>query len=235
MSDQGNGRTALIVGASRGLGLGLVRRHLERGWSVIATVRGPSPALDALSGARLRIETLDITSVAQIDALAARLGDVTFGHTRLDLLFVNAGILDHRDRLGPDTPDEEFAHLMLTNALAPIRVIARLGALVPADGVVAAMSSGLGSVANNKTSGNEAYRASKAALNTLLRSVAVRDAASGRTYLAVDPGWVKTDMGGADAMLDVATSTAGIADMLESRRGRGGSWFVNYRDSDVAW
>jgi NAD(P)-dependent dehydrogenase (short-subunit alcohol dehydrogenase family) len=230
MSDQGNGRTALIVGASRGLGLGLVQRHLERGWSVIATVRGPSPALDALSGARLRIETLDITSVAQIDALAARLGE-----TRLDLLFVNAGILDHRDRLGPDTPDDEFAHLMLTNALAPVRVIARLAALVPGDGVVAAMSSGLGSVANNETAGNEAYRASKAALNTLLRSVAVRDAASGRTYLAVDPGWVKTDMGGADAMLDVATSTAGIADMLESRRGSGGSSFVTYRDSEVAW
>ena len=230
MPDQGNGRTALIVGASRGLGLGLVQRHLERGWSVIATVRGPSPALDALSGARLRIETLDITSVAQIDALAARLGE-----TRLDLLFVNAGILDHRDRLGPDTPDDEFAHLMLTNALAPVRVIARLAGLVPGDGVVAAMSSGLGSVANNKTAGNEAYRASKAALNTLLRSVAVRDAASGRTYLAVDPGWVKTDMGGADAMLDVATSTAGIADMLESRRGSGGSSFVNYRDSEVAW
>jgi NAD(P)-dependent dehydrogenase (short-subunit alcohol dehydrogenase family) len=230
MSDQGNGRTALIVGASRGLGLGLVQRHLERGWSVIATVRGPSPALDALSGARLRIETLDITSVAQIDALAARLGE-----TRLDLLFVNAGILDHRDRLGPDTPDDEFAHLMLTNALAPVRVIARLAALVPGAGVVAAMSSGLGSVANNRTAGNEAYRASKAALNTLLRSVAVRDAASGRTYLAVDPGWVKTDMGGADAMLDVATSTAGIADMLESRRGSGGSSFVTYRDSEVAW
>ncbi len=230
MSDQGNGRTALIVGASRGLGLGLVQRHLERGWSVIATVRGPSPALDALSGARLRIETLDITSVAQIDALAGRLGE-----TRLDLLFVNAGILDHRDRLGPDTPDDEFAHLMLTNALAPVRVIARLAGLVPGDGVVAAMSSGLGSVANNKTAGNEAYRASKAALNTLLRSEAVRDAASGRTYLAVDPGWVKTDMGGADAMLDVATSTAGIADMLESRRGSGGSWFVTYRDSEVAW
>ncbi len=230
MPDQGNGRTALIVGASRGLGLGLVQRHLERGWSVIATVRGPSPALDALSGARLRIETLDITSVAQIDALAARLGETT-----LDLLFVNAGILDHRDRLGPDTPDDEFAHLMLTNALAPVRVIARLAGLVPGDGVVAAMSSGLGSVANNKTAGNEAYRASKAALNTLLRSVAVRDAASGRTYLAVDPGWVKTDMGGADAMLDVATSTAGIADMLVSRRGNGGSWFVTYRDSEVAW
>ena len=230
MPDQGNGRTALIVGASRGLGLGLVQRHLERGWSVIATVRGPSPALDALAGGRLRIETLDITSVAQIDALAARLGE-----TRLDLLFVNAGILDHRDRLGPDTPDDEFAHLMLTNALAPVRVIARLAGLVPGDGVVAAMSSGLGSVANNKTAGNEAYRASKAALNTLLRSVAVRDAASGRTYLAVDPGWVKTDMGGADAMLDVATSTAGIADMLVSRRGNGGSWFVTYRDSEVAW
>jgi NAD(P)-dependent dehydrogenase (short-subunit alcohol dehydrogenase family) len=231
MSDQGSGRVALIVGASRGLGLGLVQRHLERGWSVIATVRGPSPGLEALNGgSRLRIETLDITCVVQIDALAARLAG-----TRLDLLFVNAGILDHRDRLGPDTPDEDFAHLMLTNALAPVRVIARLGGLVPPDGVVAAMSSGLGSVANNRTAGNEAYRASKAALNTLLRSVAVRDAASGRTYLAVDPGWVKTDMGGAEAMLDVATSTAGIADMLESRRGRGGSWFVTYRDSEVAW
>ena len=234
MSGPGAGRNALIVGASRGLGLGLVQRHLERGWSVIATTRGPSAALDAFACARLRVLPLDITSQAQTEALAGRLDG-----TRLDLLFVNAGILDHPTRLGHETPDEAFAHLMLTNALAPIRVIARLAALVPGGGVIAAMSSGLGSVANNQTAGNEAYRASKAALNTLLRSAAVRDAAGGRIWLAVDPGWVKTDMGGEAAPLDVATSTTGIADMLEARRRRGrpqgGSSFVDHLDRDVAW
>ncbi len=225
--------TVLIAGASRGLGLGLVRRHLERGWRVIATARGPSEALDALAaeaGDRLTIETLDVTRPEQIAALAERLSG-----TRLDLLFVNAGVTHNPAQPIGEMPDEAFMHVLRSNAYGPIRVVERLGELVPPGGTVAVMTSGLGSVANNESGGLEAYRASKAALNTMLRSLAARKRDSGICYLAVDPGWVLTDMSGPEAPLDVDTSTRGIADMLEARRGQTGAAFVTHENTVVPW
>ncbi len=225
--------TILLVGASRGLGLGLVERHLERGWRVIATVRRPSDALSELAAeasGRLRIETLDIDRPADVAGLADRLGD-----TPLDVLFVVAGVAHDPGQPAASMADEAFDRVMHTNALSPLRVLERLQGLVPAGGTIAAMTSSLGSIAGNESGGWEAYRASKAALNMLLRSFAVRHAEAGRTVLAVCPGWVRTDMGGPDASLDVETSTAGVADMLEARRGRGGIAFVDHAGRDVAW
>ncbi len=225
--------TVLIVGASRGLGLGLVRRHLERGWRVIATVRGRSEALDALAAeadGRLAVETLDVTEPEQIAALAERLSG-----TRLDLLFVNAGVTHNPAQPIGEMSEGEFMHVLRSNAYGPIRVVERLGELVTAGGTVAVMTSGLGSVANNESGGLEAYRASKAALNTMLRSLAVRKGDRRICYLAVDPGWVLTDMGGPEAPLDVDTSTRGIADMLEARRGQAGVAFVTHENKVVPW
>ncbi len=225
--------TVLIVGASRGLGLGLVQRHLERGWRVIATVRGRSEALEALAAkadGRLAIETLDVTDPEQITALAERLSG-----TRIDLLFVNAGVTHNPAQPIGEMGDGEFMHVLRSNAYGPIRVVERLGELVPAGGTVAVMTSGLGSVANNESGGLEAYRASKAALNTMLRSLAARKKATGICYLAVDPGWVLTDMGGPDAPLDVGTSTRGIVDMLDDRRGQAGVAFVTHENKTVPW
>jgi NAD(P)-dependent dehydrogenase (short-subunit alcohol dehydrogenase family) len=226
--------TILIVGASRGLGLGLAREYAGRGWRVIGTVRAsnPSPALQALAretGERVRIETVDINEPDSVAALARNLAG-----ERLDILFVNAGIANGPAETLPATSTEAFITLMITNALSPLRVIEACADRVPPDGVIAAMSSGLGSVANNTRGGWEVYRASKAALNTLLRSFAVRRGAD-RTVLSIVPGWVRTDMGGAGALLDVETSVRGIADAIASRRGQPGSANVNYLGQEVPW
>jgi NAD(P)-dependent dehydrogenase (short-subunit alcohol dehydrogenase family) len=226
--------TALIVGASRGLGLGLAREYANRGWRVIATVRTADPptglhALAAGAGDRVRVEMVDITIPEQVAALRGLLAG-----ERIDLLFVNAGISNGEGETVGQTSTEAFTNMMLTNALSPLRVVEACADLVPAGGVIAAMSSDLGSVANNTHAGWEIYRASKAALNTMLRSFAVRRG-DGRTVLAVAPGWVRTDMGGPNAALDVATSVRGIADAIAGRRGRPGAWFVDYRGRDVPW
>ena len=106
--------------------------------------------------------------------------------------------------------------------------------MVAADGVMAVMSSGLGSVAENSGGGWEAYRASKAALNTLMKSFASRQKKS-QTFLVMSPGWVKTDMGGPNAPLDVATSVRGMADTIGKRKGDAGVAFVGYDNKDIAW
>jgi NAD(P)-dependent dehydrogenase (short-subunit alcohol dehydrogenase family) len=225
--------TALIIGASRGLGLGLARAYAKRGWRVIGTVRGASATglheLADQAKDRVRVELVDITMQEQVVALRERLAD-----ERLDLLFVNAGISNGEGETVPLSSTEAFTRLMVTNAWCPLRVIEAFADLVPPNGVIAAMSSGLGSVTNNTRAGWEIYRASKAALNTLLRSFAVRRG-DGRTVLAVAPGWVRTDMGGPNAVLDVATSVNGIVDAISARRGRPGAAYVDYLGNDVAW
>src|ERR1700753_1209485 len=196
-------QTALIVGASRGLRLGLTREYLSHGWRVVATARdAKAAALLALrtefKGA-LEIETVDIAEGDQIASLRQRLAE-----RRFDLLFVNAGVTNDPDETIGEVATEEFTRVMVTNVLGPMRVVETFIDRVRPAGVVAVMSSGLGSVADNDGGGWEVYRASKAALNTLMKSFAARRSDK-RTYLVMSPGWVRTDMGGPSASLDVAT------------------------------
>ena len=226
--------TVLIAGASRGLGLGLAREWLHRGWAVIGTVRGPGrtglhDAADAFGG-RLAIEQLDVTEPASIGALRERLNGRS-----LNVLFVNAGAALGREDRVDQVDTAEFTQLMETNALGPLRTIEALGPLVCPGGTIAAMSSSLGSVGLNETGGMETYRASKAALNTLMRSYAVRHAGDGRTLALVHPGWVRTDMGGADASLTVEVSAPGIVDAVLARMGTPGLQFYDYQGKTLPW
>jgi NAD(P)-dependent dehydrogenase (short-subunit alcohol dehydrogenase family) len=227
-------RSAVVVGASRGIGLGLVERFLERGWDVVATRRGSAPELEALAGrsdGRLTLETVDIDEPEQVDALHGRLAG-----RRLDLLFVNAGVTHDREETVADVSTETFERVMVTNALSPMRLVERFLDLVASTGTVAVMSSGQGSITNNtRVTGWEIYRASKAALNQLMRSHAARNPDDPRTLLLVAPGWVRTELGGSDAALTVEQSTRGVADVVEANAGHGGLQFLDHRGATVAW
>jgi NAD(P)-dependent dehydrogenase (short-subunit alcohol dehydrogenase family) len=150
------GKTALIIGASRGLGYALAAEYLTRGWQVTATVRGAQQTglhdLASDSGGRLVVETVDITVPEEIAALHDRLAQTTF-----DLLFVNAGVTNGPDETVADVSTDTFIRLMVTNALSPMRVIEALRDLVATDGTIGVMSSGQGSVANNDKGGFEVY------------------------------------------------------------------------------
>lgn len=228
-------KSILIVGASRGLGLGLADEHLRRGWNVVATVRDQQHPTqlhrlnERQANGRLEIETVDINVAEEVDALRDRLGS-----RLLDVLFVNAGIGSPTTSMG-GVSTEEFMRVMVTNTLSPMRVIEAFSALVKPRGVIGAMSSGLGSVTNNETGGWEVYRASKAALNTSLRSFAARQDTPEVAVLALAPGWVRTDMGGPDATLDVATSVRGLADVIESRLGAPGVAYLDYQGHVLPW
>lgn len=224
-------KTALIIGASRGLGLGLVQRLHEDGWNVIATVRDPGKpsALSEITG--VRIETLEMTDGHQLDALQQRLHGEVF-----DLVFINAGVM------GPQPQDPEQAQLadvgdlFMTNAVAPIRVAKRLiGQVREGSGVLAFMSSVLGSIAIPDGGEICLYKASKAALNSMINSFVVQQQRPDLCVLAMHPGWVKTEMGGENAEIDVLTSTQGMLEQVKVQSGHGGLRFINYKGETLTW
>jgi NAD(P)-dependent dehydrogenase (short-subunit alcohol dehydrogenase family) len=226
-------KTVLLIGASRGLGYALAEEFLKRGWRVVATIRaGVRAKLQDLvegSDGRLEIETLDITEPHQIDALRTRLAK-----QRFDLLFVNAGTKNPDGETVADVATDEFERVMVTNALAPMRVIEKMRDLLTPSGVIGVMSSGLGSVTNNDRGGYEVYRASKAALNTLMRSFAARTQGEGRRLFVMAPGWVRTDMGGPDAPLGIEDSIPKLTDVLTAP-GEAGLQYLDYLGRTVPW
>jgi len=229
-------RVAIVVGASRGLGLGLAAELQGRGWNVVATVRDQAGErrlgeLAVRPGGEIRVEYVDITDDAGVAALRRRLDADQF-----DLVFVNAGIALPEPGDAASASRDEAAAIFLTNAVAPIR-LARgfVDRVRDGTGIIAFMSSGLGSVADKTDSYAELYSASKAALNSLIRSFAAGLGRRRVTVLAVAPGWVRTDMGGPGASLSVEESVAGIVDTLEARAGTLRHGFVDYRGRTVAW
>ena len=210
-------RTALIIGASRGIGLGLVRQLHGAGWQVTATVRDPARASELRAMNGVQIESLDIDDAAALDTLVQRLQGQVF-----DLLFVNAGIIGPGHQSAARATIEELGQLFMTNVTAPIRLAERLvDQLRPQTGVLAFMSSGLGSVANPEGNNLALYKASKAALNSLTNSFVCELPEPRPTVLSLHPGWVKTDMGGENAMVEVADSCRGLIAQVERFAGQG--------------
>lgn len=225
-------KTVLIIGASRGLGLGLAKEFANEGWQVIATARAPQRAeeLQAISG--IRVEALDIANAAGVDALAQRLSGIT-----LDVLYINAGISGARTLSADTASDEEIGQLFTTNAIAPVRLAKRMLSLVePNSGVITFMSSIMGSVEAGPGMGMPLYGASKAALNHLTRTfVSGLDDGSRYSILSMHPGWVRTDMGGAEAPLDVETSCRGMVEQTTRAAGQGGHRYIDYQGQTLPW
>ncbi len=220
-----DGRKTLIVGASRGLGAGLVEALARRGWTVTATVRKEGTTVPAAAA----VEIVDIDDPGSVSGLHERLSG-----SRFDLVFVNAGVMS----ASPDAPIheervEEALRVFRTNAISPVAFAEAFRDRLAAHGRIALMSSILGSVSRNTNGGNDSYRASKAALNTLARSFSARHPDLG--VLVVHPGWVRTDMGGRNAHLDVETSANAMADMLEKRADQRGAVFVDWENREIPW
>lgn len=224
---------ALVVGATKGLGLALARQYLAEGWRVSATTVEPSEGLIALAdeyGDRLAVYPLDVTDFQAVEALRGQLAA-----DQVDALHTVAGVFQASFAPIWDQPDAEILRVLKTNAIAGVHLAEAFAPLVPSGGVFAFTSSGMGSMARNDKGDVDLYRISKAALNMLVRSFAVRHAGSGRAVLLLCPGWAKTDMGGPDATVEVEDSARGMYDAVVSTPAADEAQFVEYSGAIVPW
>jgi NAD(P)-dependent dehydrogenase (short-subunit alcohol dehydrogenase family) len=214
----------------------LARSFAEHEWSVVATERRPSgdggglAAAAAAANGQIRAELCDINDPQTVKKLRAQLSS-----ERFDVIFIVAGIRD-RDPTRPthEVSVEEAMHVFVSNAYSPICFAETFFDLLKPDGTLAIMTSRMGSLTLVSTAADgtwELYRASKAALNMLTCCFYEWH----RTVLLLDPGWVKTDMGGKDAPVDLATSVEGLYGTLINWHGSGKQAFLDYQGNELPW
>ena len=223
-------RRALIIGASRGIGLGLAKELAARGWHVFASQRSTSPALaEATRNRPIEVVTADVNDTASLEALAGSIGKGS-----LDVVLVNAGIMGNENETADSATAESVTEIMMTNAVGPARAGRLMLPLLRDGGTLAFTTSRLGSIAES-FGGFDLYRMSKAAQNILAKGLFEQAAkARGIAVLSLHPGWVQTDMGGAAAPLTVEQSVRGLADVIEAEQPVAHR-FLAYDGEEIAW
>ncbi len=216
--------TVLITGANRGIGLEFARQYSQDGWEVIATARHSSPELAALG---VRIEPLDLSDAGAVAALPGSI------NSSLDLFIANAGTNHPMDTDGADNA-RDWQVMMMINAIAPYQLAKTLLPSVARDGKIVAISSGMGSIAENG-GGWVPYRTSKAALNMAWNCLAFESKERGVAAVLLSPGWVKTRMGGADAQITAEESISDMRATIERLTVEDNGRFLRRDGSQLPW
>jgi NAD(P)-dependent dehydrogenase (short-subunit alcohol dehydrogenase family) len=232
----------LITGASRGLGLEFTKQYLERGDNVIATCRQPEKAkeLEGLQkdfGKRLEIEQLDVTSEKSKDVLYQKLLDDSI---EINILINNAGIISGDEKEGLSFGNlykEDFSKVFQVNTVSPILISEKFLPLLKEaiEPKIVNISSMSGSINNKTRSGGYAYSSSKAALNMMTKTLSNELKEMEITVVAIHPGWIKTDMGGENAPLELESSITSIISVIDSLSIKDTGKFLDWQRNEVQW
>jgi NAD(P)-dependent dehydrogenase (short-subunit alcohol dehydrogenase family) len=227
--------TMLVTGANRGLGLEFTRQYLAEGYAVIAACREPSKAqalhsIAQNSKGELTVVTADVTDAASVQRAAAQVKGA------VDILLNCAGVIGGRGHLG-SIDYQDWRQVLEVNLMGPARLCEAFVDHVARSSrrLMVTITSGMGSLADNTSGGFIPYRTSKAAVNMLMRSAAIDLRPRGITCVVVNPGWVKTDMGGPNAKLSPEESVSAMRRVI-ARLGPGDSGrFYNHDGREYPW
>ena len=228
--------TVLITGTNRGIGLEFVQQFLARGDTVLATCRHPdsAPALQQLQkeNQHLQVLELDVASTESLQNFPQQLAA-----DAIDIFINNAGVYGPRDASFGNVDGETWMSVLQVNSIAPILLtqllIDKLRAGI--DKKLLYVTSKMGSIDDNTGGGSYVYRSSKTALNAVVKSLAVDLAADGFKAAVLHPGWVLTDMGGPNALIDTETSVDGMMAVIDSLDIEQSGSFFNYDGSVIPW
>jgi NAD(P)-dependent dehydrogenase (short-subunit alcohol dehydrogenase family) len=224
-------KSVLIVGASRGLGHEFARAYCRDGWRVLATARDEA-SLKALDVMGAKTFSVDTTQPEQIAALGRQLEG-----EKLDAAIIVAGVYGPRTEHLETIPAEDFDQVMHANVRGPMQLLPILLPLTDAaHGVLAVLSSKMGSMTEMTATAGWLYRASKAAVNAALKATSLE--ARGSTCIALHPGWVRTDMGGPSAAIEPAHSISGMRAVIAAAAANPNKFngsFVQYDGTPLKW
>jgi NAD(P)-dependent dehydrogenase (short-subunit alcohol dehydrogenase family) len=229
--------TVLITGSNRGLGLEFCRQYAREGWNIIACCRKPQQAFELDKLARqynnIQVETLDVADFSQVDALSQKLSDVC-----IDVLINNAGIYaDRRERSFGKLDYQAWTKTLMVNTLSPIKMAEAFLPQIKCSEkkLMVGISSLMGSMSDNDMGGSILYRSSKAALNAAMKSLAIDFKGQSIGVLIFHPGWVKTDMGGANALINADESVSGMRSVINSFSLEQSGSFIKYDGTLLPW
>ncbi|MCU4676084.1 SDR family oxidoreductase [Catenovulum sp. 2E275] len=231
-------KTVFITGANRGIGLEFVKQYHDAGYQVIATTRNPleQDDLKILSQAHknIKVLSLDITDDKQIAGVKAMLANQP-----IDVLIANAGYYgpkDERAQFG-QVDSTEWLKTLEVNTIAPLKLVEALypNLTLGKEKKVAILSSKMGSMADNSSGGSYIYRSSKAALNAVVKSLSVDLSGDHIKVVSLHPGWVKTAMGGVNALIDTQTSVAGMKQVIDKLTAKTSGQFIAFDGKKIPW
>ncbi|CCN33106.1 putative Carbonyl reductase [Vibrio nigripulchritudo SO65] len=224
----------VITGANRGIGLALVKQYLALNWTITATYRSEETAQDLIELAetnpQLTAQLLDVTDYNAVSELATQLGTV-------DMLINNAGYYGPKGYGFGNTDPEEWRKVIEINTIAPLKLVELLYDNLKASDTktVICVSSKVGSMAENTSGGGYIYRSSKAALNSVVKSLHNDLSAQGFKVAAVHPGWVLTEMGGPNALITTEVSAEGLVKVIASIDEEKSGGFFDYQGNPILW
>jgi NAD(P)-dependent dehydrogenase (short-subunit alcohol dehydrogenase family) len=227
--------TVLITGANRGLGLEFCRQYSENDWNVIACCRNPAQAdeLNALGHrcTSIQIEALNVAHLDQIDNLSKKLSN-----TSLDVLINNAGVYGDHHGFG-QLDYQAWLNTLVINTQAPVKMAEAFLPQIKCGSkkLIVSISSLMGSISDNDSGGSILYRTSKAALNAAMKSLSIDLREQGIGVLTLHPGWVQTDMGGANALIDSKTSVGGMCSVIDNFTVAQSGAFIKYDGKPMPW
>ena len=224
----------LITGTNRGIGLEFVKQYAQDGWRVLACCREPEHATDlqvlAKAYPHILILRLDVADFAQIDALALQLKE-----EKIDVLINNAGIYPD-SRMG-DADTDDWLDAFKVNSMAPLKMAEAFTSHIAKSQLkkIATMSSKMGSIDDNTGGGSYIYRSSKVAANMVMKSLSIDLKPFGIAVVTLHPGWVLTEMGGPNALIDTKTSVTGLRKVIENLNLSTTGQFIAYDGKDIKW
>ncbi len=227
----------LITGANRGIGLEMVNYAMEQGWRTFACCRNPHDAenlfdIAKLSNGQVSVHIADMLELGTVQALSYELRN-----DPIDILINNAGIYGSTKNTFGTVDVESWLQTFQVNTIAPLKMVEAFSEqlMMGKRKVVACMSSKMGSMADNGYGNSYIYRSSKAALNSVVKSLSIDLREKNILVVALHPGWVKTDMGGADAEISTRESVLQIFNNLSGLNINDSGRFIDIDGTDIPW